>query len=326
MEHIELAKSDIEKVRGVDGFPNGSYESIRSLSNAPSYAACPNPFIGDFVKGASEPYQEDADKYKREPFAADVSEGKKDPVYNAHSYHTKVPYKAIMRYLVHYTKPGDIVFDGFCGTGMTCVAAQMCGSEDHSLEFEMTGEFESSKWGKRYAVISDLSPAATFIADVYNTPVNLNAFEDAFKRISKKAEDECGWMYETANGDGKKCHVNYTVFSDVFICPHCGREIIFWDSAVDKETGSVKTKFSCTHCKAEISKKDAEKAVSAVLGAVEDALVNGEKVQLIGFGTFEVKERAARVGHNPRTGEAVEIAASKIPSFKAGAALKNAVK
>ena len=78
--------------------------------------------------------------------------------------------------------------------------------------------------------------------------------------------------------------------------------------------------------KAEISKKDAEKAVSAVLGAVEDALVNGEKVQLIGFGTFEVKERAARVGHNPRTGEAVEIAASKIPSFKAGAALKNAVK
>ena len=78
--------------------------------------------------------------------------------------------------------------------------------------------------------------------------------------------------------------------------------------------------------KAEISKKDAEKAVSAVLGAVEDALVNGEKVQLIGFGTFEVKERAARVGHNPRTGEAVEIAASKIPAFKAGAALKNAVK
>lgn len=277
MEHIELAKSDIEKVRGVDGFPNGSYESIRSLSNAPSYAACPNPFIGDFVKGASEPYQEDSDKYKREPFAADVSEGKKDPVYNAHSYHTKVPYKAIMRYLVHYTKPGDVVFDGFCGTGMTGVAAQMCGSEDRSLEFEMTGEFESSKWGKRYAVISDLSPAATFIADVYNTPVNLNAFEDAFKRISKKAEDECGWMYETANGDGKKCHVNYTVFSDVFICPHCGREIIFWDSAVDKETGSVKTKFSCTHCKAEISKKDCERAVESHFDNAVNELVTTTK-------------------------------------------------
>ena len=78
--------------------------------------------------------------------------------------------------------------------------------------------------------------------------------------------------------------------------------------------------------KAEISKKDAEKAVAAVFGSIEEALVAGDKVQLIGFGTFEVKERAARTGHNPKTGEAIEIAASKIPAFKAGAALKNAVK
>ena len=78
--------------------------------------------------------------------------------------------------------------------------------------------------------------------------------------------------------------------------------------------------------KAEISKKDADKAVAAVLASIEDALKAGDKVQLIGFGTFEVKERAARTGHNPKTGEAIEIAAAKLPSFKAGAALKNAVK
>ena len=78
--------------------------------------------------------------------------------------------------------------------------------------------------------------------------------------------------------------------------------------------------------KAEISKKDADKAVAAVLASIEEALVAGDKVQLIGFGTFEVKERAARTGHNPKTGEAIEIAAAKLPSFKAGAALKNAVK
>ncbi len=78
--------------------------------------------------------------------------------------------------------------------------------------------------------------------------------------------------------------------------------------------------------KAEISKKDAEKALAAVLGSIEDALKAGDKVQLIGFGTFEVKERAARTGHNPKTGAAIEIAAAKVPSFKAGAALKNAVK
>ncbi len=78
--------------------------------------------------------------------------------------------------------------------------------------------------------------------------------------------------------------------------------------------------------KAAISKKDAETALAAVLGSIEDALVKGEKVQLIGFGTFEVKERAARTGHNPKTGASIEIAAAKVPSFKAGAALKNAVK
>ena len=78
--------------------------------------------------------------------------------------------------------------------------------------------------------------------------------------------------------------------------------------------------------KAEISKKDAEKALAAVLGSIEDALKAGDKVQLIGFGTFEVKERAARTGHNPQTGAAIEIAASKIPAFKASSTLKNAVK
>jgi nucleoid DNA-binding protein len=78
--------------------------------------------------------------------------------------------------------------------------------------------------------------------------------------------------------------------------------------------------------KAEISKKDAEKALTAVLGSIEDALKAGDKVQLIGFGTFEVKERAARTGHNPKTGAAIEIAAAKVPSFKAGAALKAAIK
>ena len=78
--------------------------------------------------------------------------------------------------------------------------------------------------------------------------------------------------------------------------------------------------------KAELDKKTADKAVAAVIGAITDALAAGEKVQLIGFGTFEVKERAARTGRNPQTGAAVEIAASKVPAFKAGAALKNALK
>ena len=78
--------------------------------------------------------------------------------------------------------------------------------------------------------------------------------------------------------------------------------------------------------KASLSKKDSELAVNAALAVVTEALAKEEKVQLVGFGSFETKKRAARTGMNPRTGKAVKIAASKVPTFKAGKALKDAVK
>ena len=76
---------------------------------------------------------------------------------------------------------------------------------------------------------------------------------------------------------------------------------------------------------AELSKKDAAKAVSAAFDAITAELAAGEKVSIVGFGTFEVRERAERDGHNPQTGETIRIAASKVPGFKAGKALKDAV-
>ena len=74
-----------------------------------------------------------------------------------------------------------------------------------------------------------------------------------------------------------------------------------------------------------LSKKDTEAALKAFVAAVEGALVKGDKVQLVGFGTFEVRERAARVGRNPQTGAEMKIAAAKVPAFKAGRALKDKI-
>lgn len=74
------------------------------------------------------------------------------------------------------------------------------------------------------------------------------------------------------------------------------------------------------------SKKDADAAVKAVFDSITEALKNGEKVQLIGFGTFEVRDRAAKEARNPSTGEKIKVAATKVPAFKAGQALKDAVK
>ena len=93
----KLTKEVLDEVRSIEGFPIGKDDDIITLSDPPHYTACPNPWLGDFIKEHEKPYDRQTDSYNREPFAADVSEGKNDPIYNAHGYHTKVPYKAILR-------------------------------------------------------------------------------------------------------------------------------------------------------------------------------------------------------------------------------------
>lgn len=271
---MKLTKEDIDKVRHIEGFPIAKDEDIIALSNPPYYTVCPNPFIEDFIRKNGTPYDEATDDYHREPFAADVSEGKKDPIYNAHSYHTKVPHKAIMRYILHYTDPGDVVLDGFCGTGMTGVAAQMCANPDSDFRLKIEMEMPNIKWGARKAILNDLSPAATCIAHNYNTSVNAVEFEKEARHILDNCEKECGWMYETTHpsndkslndqivlgAEERKGRINYTVWSDVFICPNCGEEIVFSNVAADAESGRVKDRFYCINCEVELKKTDCKRA------------------------------------------------------------------
>ena len=234
MERRKLTKEDIDKVRGIEGFPIGTDEDIIALSDAPFYTACPNPFIEEFVAENGTPYDEAEDSYHREPFTSDVSEGKNDPIYMAHSYHTKVPHKAIMKYVEHYTDPGDIVFDGFCGTGMLGVAARAIGAG-------------YDKGSERHAIISDLAPIATFLASHYNLKIDPAEFQKEATEIIEECEKEFGWMFVTKHipnksgqlgldallEDDREGRINFTVLSDVFICPVCGEEVIFWNAAVD---------------------------------------------------------------------------------------------
>ena len=266
MERRKLTKEDIDKVRNIEGFPIGTDEDIIALSDAPFYTACPNPFIEDFIKEYGTPYDEATDDYHREPFAADVSEGKNDPIYNAHSYHTKVPYKAIMRYILHYTEPGDIVFDGFAGTGMTGVAAQKCKNPDRDFMLQIESTQENVKWGERKAVLCDLAAAAAYISANYNQGFDISGFEREAKRVLDESMKECGWMYETTPpnnhqetmfGSGNAV-ISNTVWSSVLICPNCGKDFVFYTEAVD-ESGKIKSKIKCPHCGAETTKNQAAK-------------------------------------------------------------------
>lgn len=274
---IECRKYFLEKLaeklkdpefRKIEGFPIGEDEDILALSDPPYYTACPNPWLADFVKHYGRPYNS-KEKYNREPFATDVSEGKTHPIYSAHAYHTKVPHRAIMRYILHYTQPGELVLDGFCGTGMMGVAAQLCGDREEVLALGYRIQDDGtildeqgrpfSKLGPRRAILNDLSPIATFITANYTSPVDVSAFEEEAKHILREVEEEIGWMYQTNHKDGKvKCRINFTVWSEVFSCPECGNEIIFVKEAFDAETKTVRDEFDCSHCSAMLTKNRLE--------------------------------------------------------------------
>jgi len=265
--------------RRTEGFPKGSDEDILRLSDPPYFTLCPNPFMEEFIRCYGKAY-DPAVPYARKPFAVDVSEGKTDPIYTAHSYHTKVPHKAIMRAILHYTEPGDVMLDGFAGSGMTGVAAQLCGAPDPDYkkvvdeEWRAAGE-EPPKWGARRVILGDLAPAATFIAANYNTPFDLSVFQNEAQRILDELKAEIGWMYETLHADGKKKgFINYTVWSDVFACANCSGDVVFLEHALDEKTDRVKDEFPCPHCGASLTKTRMERLYDAYTD-----LASGKPVQ-----------------------------------------------
>lgn len=249
--------------RKIEGFPIGTDEAILNLSDPPYYTACPNPFLRDFIEYFGKDY-DSKDIYSRTPFVSDVSEGKSDSIYGAHTYHTKVPPKAIARYILHYTKPGDIILDGFSGTGMTGVAAQLCsdkkfieelgykvdkgGVVSRLVDDELGKGWEPfSALGSRIPLLNDLSPIATFVTNNYGNFHDFQDFCSEAIEVITKLESTIGWVYRNNN-----LQVLNGIWSDVFLCPFCGQEVVYWDAAVKDE--QISKKFSCPNCGALVGK------------------------------------------------------------------------
>ncbi len=239
--------------RKIEGFPIGSDEDILNLSDPPYYTACPNPWITDFITEweAQNSGQPEKYNYHREPFAADVSEGKNDPIYNAHSYHTKVPHKAIMRYILHYTEPGDIVFDGFCGTGMTGIAAQIT---------------------NRQAILCDLSPLATFLASNFCTTTTASQFSTDISTILKRVDIEIDQLYRIDNG-----YRDFTIYSAVVECDNCQFQFDLWSACFDKKTRRVSSNIKCPQCGSPIASKTLNHVKTTVFDPILDSPIETKK-------------------------------------------------
>ena len=291
----ELRKK-LPELKQIEGFPIGEDDDIINLSDPPYYTACPNPWLNNFIEEWEKEKAELLDEGKRKanfevksPYATDVSEGKNNPIYMAHAYHTKVPHPAIMRYILHYTQPGDIVFDGFCGTGMTGVAAQLCGSKS---DVDALGE-KGVKVGVRHSVCTDLSPIASLIAATYNLKFDAKSFEKKAKAILEQVEKELGWMYET-EVDGKKAKINYTIWSDVFSCPSCGKEITLWDETINLDKNEIKGEFPCPHCGTTCSKKNMIKAFETKYDSVLEESISITKKRPVAINYTLGKERGEK--------------------------------
>jgi len=271
----ELRKK-LPELKKIEGFPIGEDEDIVNLSDPPYYTACPNPWLNDFIKEWEKEKVDLKRAGKRvddfkvfEPYASDVSEGKNNPVYTAHPYHTKVPHPAIMRFILHYTQPGDIIFDGFAGTGMTGVAASACSNFNDEIANRINTEWLKShgcmpNWGLRHAICGDLSPYASNISNFYNMPIDFVKLKKEVARIKNELNDELSWMYATKNSRGNVAgKINFVLWSDVMICSNCGQEYVYWDYGVSMENDRVTSleSYSCPHCNAIQYRKDTQFAV-----------------------------------------------------------------
>lgn len=275
----DALSSDLASLsNGSPSAPLGPAQAILDTSLPPYYTACPNPYLQDWLEASAPENSADREYVDPGPFTTDISEGKSNPFYKAHSYPTKVPHPAIMRFLLHYTEPGDVVLDGFCGTGMTGVAAQACGMPPASLRREIQDEMGEVRWGARRAVLSDLSPTATFIAAGMNLPIDASAFDRETALILDEFDADLGWMYETHDPtDGEIRKIDYTVWSEVFTCPSCAGSVVFHEVALDQDTGLVKEKFGCRHCGKELTKKTLNRRMVSVRSLAGDTF---ERVDL----------------------------------------------
>ncbi len=246
---------ELARMVDIDGMPLSAATDLLDLSLAPYFTACPNPFVTRELDSQSQERDRRADVAS---FAADIAAGKNDPLYFAHYYSTKVPPDAIVPYILHYTEPGEVVFDGFCGTGMTGVAAQLCGD---------AARVDGRNYGPRRAILSDLSPAAAFIAAGTNA---IGLFADYLDEIEaavrataarfdaalhtahvgwpRGAEDPAARVNDGAARGAARGRIEYVVWSDVFFCSACGRRIVYWDLVFRGPKQAVPKRAPCPSC------------------------------------------------------------------------------
>ena len=183
-------------------------------------------FVEGYLSSGPLPTTDGKPAPKSPPKKRMVSGTRNTAFYNAHSYHTKVPPEAISPFIKHFTKPGAVVLDPFCGSGMTGVSASLCG---------------------RRAILNDLSPAAAHLAWNHTRPCEEGDLQAAFDRMVGNVEEDMSRYYATVDDNGDPAEIRWTLWSTRHSCPKCHKNFLLWDT-VDQDTGRISRETQCPSC------------------------------------------------------------------------------
>ena len=230
----------------------------------PAFAADPaapsvehDDFVAGYVSraaalpkgGVSQPIEEPMPTLR-------VTGGRGSAFYLAHSYHTKVPPEAITPFILHYTRPGDVVLDPFGGSGMTGVAAALAG---------------------RRAILNDLSPAAAHLAWNHTRPCDPDDLATGFAAIEAKLSKKFKALYRTRHSDGKDGLIHWTMWSSKHRCPRCQHTFLLWE-VMDRTSGRLGASIACPGCKSQVKRTELD-TLSSVPAWIAYATAEGKRAE-----------------------------------------------
>ena len=169
-------------------------------------------------------------------------------LYNAFPYPTKISPEAIAIYIACHTNIDDTVLDPFAGSGTTGLATLLCDNPTEDMIRTAKEMGVNPLWGKRNAVLYELSTLGAFISKVMCNPPSSNGFKKVANDMLRQASKELSDIYSTIDDEGKKGEIRYTIWSDILVCPSCKAEHSYYDVAVQKSPLSVKKDFECPSC------------------------------------------------------------------------------
>ncbi|MFZ4402370.1 MAG: DNA methyltransferase, partial [Bacteroidales bacterium] len=283
----EELRKKLPELKKMEGFPIGEDEDILNLSDPPYYTACPNPWLNDFIAIWEEEKKELEKQGIRssnfeviEPYPEDIKAGKNHAIYNAHTYHTKVPHEITSRFLFYYTQPGDIIVDTFAGTGMTGVGASYCESIEREAEQIFRTDFNRMhsrlNKGKRNVINIDLSSIASHISNVHNSDFDSELFDQEYSKLKDNLK-KYDSLFKTSHNNKLDGKINYTVYSQLYSCNECGSEFDFYTAAY-KNSATLRDLPKCPKCGFEEKKSN----LTPVFKTKKDS-INGEVINQIEF-------------------------------------------